>query len=541
MKRSVNKSWPYLALAFLVLAIGIAVNGYTTIKMMNIIDAGLEGNMVLFKEHAIAISILIGLSFCFSMMASYTKGLYLFKSLVGGKIDYVSRLFGKNINEFQAENNAKYLSAITNDMNTIEKKYLEGKYEVGDALIGFLISFLIIASVSAYALLIGMAISIVCGGLSALVSKPLQKHEKQRSELFEGYTAYVKEALGAFQIIKANDLEQKVKDDFYHKSRDIQYKGYVIDKVYTYIISAQNFFMYAATFGILAVTAFMAINGSITVGAVVLIVNNMERVIFPLMNLAEWLPKIVSAKSLFKKMDESLENYDNHQETLDISGFDQCIELKEVSFSYDEQEVLANVNLDLFKGEKYLVVGPSGGGKSTLLKLLRKYFSPTEGRILIDGMNLRDVKKNAYFNTISNVEQSVFLFEDTLRNNIVLSKHYTEDEINSAIERAGLKDFVARLPEGLETMIYDNGKNISGGEKSRVALARGLLAKADIIFLDEALQSLDAPVAKEIEETLLSLEGITVVNVSHVTFEETKGRYDRVLQVKDKSVLIGGL
>src|SRR5699024_940419 len=135
-----------------------------------------------------------------------------------------------------------------------------------------------------------------------------------------------------------------------------------------------------------------------------------------------------------------------------------------------------------------------------------KYFSPSEGKILVDGVDLRDIKKNAYFNAIANVEQMVFLFEDTLRNNITLFKDYKEEEINHAIERAGLKDFVAQLPEGLETMIYDNGKNISGGEKSRVALARGLLGKADIIFLDEAFQSLDAAVAQEIEKTLLGLE-----------------------------------
>jgi ATP-binding cassette subfamily B protein len=100
-----------------------------------------------------------------------------------------------------------------------------------------------------------------------------------------------------------------------------------------------------------------------------------------------------------------------------------------------------------------------------------------------------------------------------------------------------LSQFVKSLPEGLDTMIYDNGKNISGGERSRVAIARGLLAKSDIIFLDEAFASLDAQVAREIEETLLELEDITIVNVSHVLFEETKDRYDKVLVVKDKSVL----
>lgn len=537
MKRSIKKSWPYLILAFLVLTIGIALDGYIMIKIMKIIDAAMEGNMNLFKEEAIKAILFIGLSLPFNILSSYTRGLYLYKSLVKTKLDYVEKLFGKNINEFQAENNAKYLSAMTNDMNNIEKKYLEGIYGVGNCFIGFLVSFIVIASVSPLALFIGIGISIISAVLSMAVGKPLQKHEKHRSELFEGYTSYIKEVLGAFQIIKANNLNEKVKEDFYSKSKDIQYKGYTIDKIHTYTLSVQQFVMYSSTFGILIIAAFMAIKGSITTGAVILIVNSMGRVIFPLMELAEWFPKIFSVKSLFEKMDESLRNHENYEETIDMNKFNNSIEFKDVSFGYEDKEILTDVNLNLIKGEKYLVVGPSGGGKSTLLKLLRKYFNPTKGEILIDGRNLKDVKKGSYFKNISNVEQQVFLFEDTLRNNITLYKDYSDHEINLAIERAGLRDFVEGLQNGLDTMIYDNGRNISGGERSRVAIARGLLSKSDIIFLDEAFASLDSKVAKEIENTLLNLDGVTVVNVSHVIFGETKDKYDKVFVVKNKGVV----
>lgn len=280
----------------------------------------------------------------------------------------------------------------------------------------------------------------------------------------------------------------------------------------------------------------MCIKGYLTFGAVVLIVNNMNKVLNPLMQLSEWLPKILSVKTLFNKADEVLINHDSYDETITVDSFRESIEFNNVSFSYDNNEVLKDVNLSINKGEKYLVVGPSGGGKSTLLKLLRKYFIPKKGDILLDGQNLKDIKKESYFNNISNVEQQVFLFEDTLRNNITLYKDYSEKEILDSIEKAGLGDFVNGLPQGLDTIILDNGKNISGGEKSRVAIARGLLGKTDIIFLDEAFASLDSSVAKEIENTLLNLEGITIINVSHVIFEETKKSYDKVFVVKNKLV-----
>lgn len=537
MKRNLNKCFVYLGLAFIVLIIAASLDGYISIKIMRIIDSAMEGDMGLFKTEAINGFIAVAILLPINILTSYTKGIYMKKSLVRSKVYYVEKVFKKNINEFQAENNAMYLSSITNDMNTIEKKYLEGIYEVGSSFIGFLVAFAVIASVSPFVLFIGIGISLLSAALSMVAGKPLEKHEKHRADLFGGYTSYIKEVLGAFQIIKSNNLNEKVRDDFGTKSRDIQYKGYLIDKIYTYVVSLQSFIMNCAHIGILVISVYMAIKGSITTGAVILIVNNMGRVIYPLMNLSEWFPKIFSVKSIFERIDDSLKNHDNYEETIELDSFDNDIEFNGVSFSYGENEILKDVNLNLRKGEKYLVVGPSGGGKSTLLRLLRKYFNPTKGEISIDGRNLKDIKKRSYFKNISNIEQQVFLFEDTLKNNLTLYKDYDEDEINLAIDRAGLRSFVDELENGLNTMIYDNGKNISGGEKARVAIARGLLTNSDIIFLDEAFASLDAKVAREIENTLLNLKGVTIVNVSHVIFEETKDKYNRVLIVKNKAVV----
>jgi ATP-binding cassette subfamily C protein len=190
------------------------------------------------------------------------------------------------------------------------------------------------------------------------------------------------------------------------------------------------------------------------------------------------------------------------------------------------------------KGGKYLIIGPSGGGKSTVLKLLRKYFNPTEGSITIDGNQLNDIRKEPYFSHIANIEQNVFLFEDTLRNNLTLYKPYTDEEITEAIRRAGLSDFVSQLPKGLNTMIYDNGKNISGGERSRIAIARGLLNKADIVFLDEAFANLDSSNVTAIEKSILDLKEVTIINVSHVIIKEHLPLYDQVYVIKNKTATI---
>lgn len=536
MKKSIWKAWSFLVLALAVVLCNAILEGMISVYIMKMIDATLSKNNSLLIGNTRKLLFASIILLPASILLSYTRGLFKLKSLTSMKKTFIEKVFHKNINEFQKDNNAKYISSLTNDMNTMEMNYISAVYETGYNIIYFIVGFIVIASVSFYALGIGITIGVISSIVSIVISKPLQKHQNQRSSLFEGYTTYIKEVLSAFQIIKSNNLNDKIQQEFYKKSKDIQHKGYAIDKLYTYILSIQQFTIYLSYFSLVIVVVYMSIKGYLTFGAIILIVNNMNKVLDPLMQCSEWIPKLLSVKTLFTKIDDVLINHANYNETITIDSYKDSIEFKDVSFSYDNNEVLKHINFTINKGEKYLVVGPSGGGKSTLLKLLRKYFVPKEGKILIDNLNLRDVKKQSYFNKISNVEQQVFLFEDTLRNNLTLYKDYCGDEITLALERAGLRDFVKGLPKGLDTMILDNGKNISGGEKSRIAIARGLLEKKDIIFLDEAFASLDANIAKEIENTLLKLEGITVVNVSHVIFKETRKKYNKVLIVKNKGI-----
>ena len=272
--------------------------------------------------------------------------------------------------------------------------------------------------------------------------------------------------------------------------------------------------------------------GGITTGGILLTINGFGMIMGSLSQMAEAFPAIASVRSVFFQMEENLENKETSVETEDFDGFDGELEFDAVSFAYGDNQVLQDVDFTLRKGGKYLMIGPSGGGKSTILRLVRKYFNPDQGAVLVDGVNLADIRRESYYRHIANVEQQVFLFEDTLRNNLTLYKDYSDDEIMRAIEGAGLSDYLARLPDGLEHVIVDNGKNLSGGERARVAIARGLIAHADLLLLDEAFASLDEQVARSIEKTLLSLDGVTVLAVSHVLFPDTMPLYDAIFEVK---------
>ncbi|MGD9886709.1 MAG: ABC transporter ATP-binding protein [Bacilli bacterium] len=505
----------------------------TALKIRDLIDLTQAGGSI----QTNTVLMIAGLSLIYAvglLTFHYFKALFIRLSLSKMKHQYVSRVFKKNINEFQRDNNSTYLSSLTNDYDQIETNFLEPIVELIFGAVNLIAGIILFVVVDYRILLITVGLMLLNILISAWASKPLNKHNKERSELFGAYTSYIKEVLSAFHIIKTNNLEDKVRNDFYQKSHDIQQKGFIIDRIKSYFFAAQNATFTLIFFGLIVIVGAMALEDAISFGSVVLIIQSAEKIIWPIQNFSEALPKILSVKAIFKRIDETLKNKMDYHETEDFQGFQQAIKIDNVKFGYEDTLVLENVNLVFEKGKKYLIIGPSGGGKSTILKLLRKYFNPEQGNIFIDGIPLKDIKKEQYFSHIANVEQNVFLFEDTVRNNLTLYKDYSDEEITKAIEKSGLTDFIASLPKGLDTMIYDNGKNISGGERSRLAIARGLINKADIIFLDEAFANLDSEKAKAIEKSILNLKDVTIINVSHIVFKEHRHMYDDVIVVKNK-------
>jgi ATP-binding cassette, subfamily B, bacterial len=520
------------------LALLAYLNFEISFTILDIVNEVTAGNMSGFAAYATDLAILLSAQIPLRLLFSFLRGRFVKNTLLKMKTEYIKKVFSKNINEFNKENNAKYISALTNDFNLIEIDYITGILKVLEGITNFLTGVIIIIIISPIILGVGIFVILVSVGISSVATRPVKKKNKERSTLLEEYSAFTKEVLSAFNIIKTNDLETRVSETFRKQSDKVQSKQYQIDKLISFVYALNNVNFGFTVFALLLTVSYLAITGIATIASVVVIIQNTFNIVGPIAELAEALPKIITSNALFEKIDASLKNIEDYKETKSFDGFKKKIELKNVSFSYDNDLVLDDISLSFEKGKKYLVVGPSGGGKSTILRLLRKYFNPSKGTILIDGVNLKDIKKVDYFNKIANIEQQVFLFEDTLKNNLTLYKNYTNQEIMDAIKRAGLDDFLKTHKEGLKYKIVDNGKNVSGGEKSRIAIARGLLNKADIIFLDEAFASLDYNKAKEIEDSILALKNVTIINVSHVKIKENLVKYDIIYSVNNKAVKV---
>ncbi len=534
MLKKLFRALPFLLGSLVVTLLLVGLDAVVTRKMLGMLDFALAGDLASLKKETPYLLAGAVLLVPLGILEAMTSNFYKKKSNLNIKNYYITRVFAKNIREFQKENNGKYLSSMTNDFNTLEINLLTGIYTVGRALMNFLAGMWLLSTVDLRMILLAVVIILINLGISAITAKPLKKNYKERSDLFDGYTSYIKEVLSAFHIVKNYNLQDKVTADYYHKSDEIQNKGFLIEKMMSFVNASQNFVMSSSFYGILCGIGYMAVTGKISAGGLIVIMEGINRMTFPIFELAESLPKLFTSGDLIDKIEDSLKNTETYEETVSLEEFKEEIRFEEVGFHYedDERQILREINLNFRKNGKYLVVGPSGGGKSTMLRLFRKYVNPTQGKILIDGHNLMDVKKEDYFGLIANIEQQVFLFEDTIRNNITLYKELGENEIQKAIKDAGLKEFIEGLPQGLDTVIYDNGKNISGGERSRIVIARALLSKARILLMDEAFASLDMERAREIEKTILNLQDITVINVSHVIFKDTRECYDKVITIK---------
>lgn len=532
MKKAFIKNLPYLCLTLLLGTGGAIVGAVMNLKMMDIADMAIAGDRDLVFETGISIIKWALLLLILSSLEVVARSFYRRKANFSLRKYFMVSVFNKNINEFARDRTGEYLSGITNDLSTIDNDYIEGLLEFILAIILFFVTLFVLAIVNYIILILIIALGIIVSIVSMLSSKPLKRMTVERTELYSEYTSYLNEVLGAFRIIKSNNLLTRIKESFRNKGEKLQNKTYEIDKFSTFLFVINNMSGYFVILVVLGVSVYFVIQGRLTFGGIVLIVTNMSMLFNPFQKASELLPKILASSAIFKNLDKLLSNRDEYVETKEFHGFKKEISIENISFSYEEdKEILKDFSLKIEKGKKYLITGPSGRGKSTLMKILRKYHYPQSGSIYVDGIPLRDIKKESYFTHIANVDQNIFIFDDTLYNNLTLYRDCTREKVMDAVEASGLSKFVSGLEDGLDTVMKDNGRNISGGEKSRIAIARAFIDDVEIMFLDEPFANLDYKTAEQIEKTILSRDGLTVINVSHLMIDENKKGYDKVINM----------
>ena len=206
-----------------------------------------------------------------------------------------------------------------------------------------------------------------------------------------------------------------------------------------------------------------------------------------------------------------------------------------VNFTFEKKPVFHDASFTIEKGRKYLIKGVSGAGKTTLMNLLAMIYDDYEGSIVVDGVNYREVSEKSFHQKVAFIYQDVFLFEDTIKNNITLYRDIPSEQVNYAVKVCGLDAILEEKKEGLEERLTENGKNLSGGQRQRISIARAIAKNAEILFVDEGTSSLNEELGREIEKVFLELDN-TVIAISHRYYEGVTENYDYVLEVKNGEI-----
>ena len=283
-------------------------------------------------------------------------------------------------------------------------------------------------------------------------------------------------------------------------------------------------------------------NGYISAEDAIVLVMYIWRLVDPLFTLITATQDISENVSMIPEYDKFI-NYQNlvsHEGDLKVKDFHNEIILKDVSFSYDDTEhVLSSINMEIKKGEHVGICGPSGGGKSTLFKLLQMMYYPDNGVITFDGIDYKKLDVNSLRKQIGVVHQKTHIFDDTLYNNIRYGKWgATEHEIIEACKKANIYDFIVKTKDGFQTKVGPNGLRLSGGQQQRIALARVFLADPQIIMLDEATSALDNESETLIQDVINKITDKTVITIAHRL--STIQNSDKIFVLKNSTIVEEG-
>lgn len=443
------------------------------------------------------------------------------------------KLMEKSISSFRDESTAAYLSALTNDAGSIEADYLAQQLSLITKTVTFIGALAMMLWYSPVMTAIAIGVTILPLVASLLTGNKLQEAEKRVSERNKDFTAALHDCLSGFSVVKSFKAEKEVYKLFAESNRALEGDKFSKRRIKILVGMIGAVTGIFAQLGVFLIGAYLALSGyGLTPGVVIIFVNLMNFMIQPIAELPGLLASRKAALGLIGKLATALEKNPASGGSAALSRLEKGIRLEQVSFSYDgEKDVLHEISAEFKVGKAYAIVGGSGSGKSTLLHLLMAGSREYAGSILLDGTELRSIAPESLYETISAVQQNVFVFNASIKDNVSMFRSFPQQELDEAMRRAHLMGLIAERGEGY--LCGEGGSGLSGGEKQRISIARSLLKKSSVLLADEVTASLDAQTAHQVTNDILDLHGMTRIIVTHTLEESLLRRYDGILVLKD--------
>ena len=525
---------PMFALAVFAALTGGTLNLIVTWLMQQLIDAasGLPGALPLGQLAWITGGFIL-LCAALMLLKYASEPRFIEKAMRQYKDFAFQKLTEKSISSFRAESTAAYLSALTNDAASIEADDLSQLLSVITKAVTFFGALAMMLWYSPLMTAIAVGVTVLPLIASLLTGGQLQAAEKRVSDRNRDFTAALSDCLGGFSVVKTFQAEKEIFRLFAESNRALEQEKFSRRRVKALVGMIGAIAGIVAQLGAFLAGAYLALAGKgLTAGAVFMFVNLMSFMIGPVAELPALLAARKAARGLIDKLADALEQDEAQPDGVHITPLARELRFENVRFSYDgETEILRGVSARFEAGKAYAIVGASGSGKSTLLNLLTSPGTAYDGSILLDGTELRTIAPESLYETVSLIQQNVFVFNASIRDNITMFRSFPSEELAQAVRRAQLESLLADRGEGY--LCGENGSGLSGGEKQRISIARSLLKHASVLLADEATAALDAQTAHQVTDDILSLTGVTRIVVTHTLEQAALRQYDGILVLKD--------
>ena len=442
------------------------------------------------------------------------------------------KLIGKSISSFRDESAAGYLSALTNDAASIETNYLAQMLAMITKAVTFIGALLLMCRYSLLMTAIAAGLTVLPMIASLLTGNRLQTVESRVSERNGEFTAALSDCLAGFTVVKNFKAEREIFRLFAQSNKALEHEKFTGRRIKTLVGMIGAVTGIFAQLGVFIAGVYLSLKGgSMTPGAVVLFVNLMNFIISPIAELPGLLACRKAALGLVDKLAAALERSSSREGSETLNRLEHGIRLENVSFAYEPgKTVLHGINAEFEAGRAYALVGGSGSGKSTLLNLLMAAETNYSGHILADGIELSDISTESLYGTMAAIQQNVFVFNASIKDNVSMFRDFPKTEMDEAIARAHLGALIRE--RGEDYLCGENGSGLSGGEKQRISIARSLLKKSSVLLADEVTAALDAQTAHRVSSDILDLQGITRIVVTHTLEESLLRRYDKIFVLR---------
>lgn len=439
----------------------------------------------------------------------------------GMRKDLFDRFEAFSFSYYDNHNTGEMMSKLVSDLFDISELAHHGPENIFISVVKIVGSFVLLMRINV-SMTLCLVVVVICMAIFSITqNKKMRATFSDNRKKIAGINSSLQDTLGGIRVVKSftgEDIEAEKFDRSNLAFLDSKQANY---RQMAKFHSGNNFFEGLMFITVLVAGGFFIARGELTgedLAIYALYINIFINPVNVLVEFTEQLQKGLAGFERFREVMDTMPEIVDKKDAAELKDVKGVIDYQNVSFSYEEEEtVLNNINLHVDAGKSVAIVGPSGGGKTTLCSLLPRFYDVTGGAVLIDGTDIRNVTQKSLRTFIGIVQQDVYLFNGTVKENIAYGKmDATMDEIIEAARSADLLDFIESLPNGFDTMVGERGARLSGGQKQRIAIARVFLKNPPILILDEATSALDNESERYIQESLDKLSvGRTTITIAH--------------------------